>query len=286
MSTNLFANQLPKDAKSSARQSYFTGLFNRNPWYPNILKLNEPILSKASEVLEVKRVVESLNKIEEKEINLNNQVIESRPIQEKKPLVKKEDLVETSVAEVNSDFDAYLSSLNPNWKKEDLPGYSKFVPGALRVLFYGLSEFEEGEMESLELPPFSLVNSDQDLLGKMIGAMNLQEGSFLRCPQIKGEKALNHLLNAISFFGPQVVVSLGASSTNIVLEKKVRLSNSHGEILPKSFKLKSEKNINLEFYVSPLFHPNLLEINTSMKRTAWIDMQRVMKFLQDNTKSE
>ncbi|EQC47613.1 hypothetical protein M900_0668 [Bacteriovorax sp. Seq25_V] len=283
----MFENRLPKHSQLTSKQSFFTGLFSRNPWYPNLLKLNQPVENSSETPVvkvqqqEVKRAVESLHKIEEKEVNLNKLV----EVPAAKNIKKEEPVVQASVAEISSSFEEYLSSMNKDWKKEEIPGFNYFENGKLKVLFYGLSEFEENEFKDLEVPPYSLVPSDQDLLGKMIGAMNLKEGSFLRCPQVKGDGALNHLLSAVSYFRPQVVVSLGAGSTNIALEKKVRLSNIHGEILPKSFRLTGE-NKTLEFYVSPLFHPNLLEINTSMKRTAWIDMQRVMKFLQENQKTE
>ncbi len=146
------------------------------------------------------------------------------------------------------------------------------------VLFVG-DTYEEGKGE--------------DLLGKMISAMKLKPGEFNRI--LFDEKLedvndlsenLNHpgaetvfLYEQINKFKPQVVVSLGATITNILLGKREKLSGIHGQFFEKSLKLNSE---TYQYQLMPLFHPDFLVINPNMKRTAWIDLQKVMERVGKN----
>jgi DNA polymerase len=189
---------------------------------------------------------------------------------------KKEEKEQAAVAaefKFEKDFSEYLKAFDLNWTIDQIPGINSFS-SSVDVLFFGLDELSTSELP--ETTPISLIESEQDLLGKMIKAMNLKEGQFVRFPLLKGDKQLESLLAAVEFFKPKVVVPLGANSTNIVLEKRVKLSNVHGQFEKKAFRVNGD---DLLMEVSPLFHPQLLEINQSMKRTAWIDMQKVMKFV-------
>ena len=123
-----------------------------------------------------------------------------------------------------------------------------------------------------------------DLLGKMIGAMKLSGTEFYRHPMedelddvndlVKNQEmpspATQKLLNIIFEKRPKVVVSLGATVTNILLGKREKLSTIHGQFF--------ERQINSYHYnLMPIFHPDFLIINPNMKRTAWIDLQKVME---------
>lgn len=128
----------------------------------------------------------------------------------------------------------------------------------------------------------------EDLLGKMIQAMKLKAGEFHRI--LFNEKmddindlstnlqtpdeATAELLQKINQFRPMIVVSLGATVTNVLLGKREKLSGIHGQFF--------EKNINFNddpytYQLLPIFHPEFLIINPNMKRTAWIDLQKVME---------
>lgn len=125
---------------------------------------------------------------------------------------------------------------------------------------------------------------DDDLLGKMISAMKLTGPEFYRfqmdeeldsvtdlvknleSPNLSTQKLLDIILEK----RPKVVVSLGATVTNILLGKREKLSTIHGQFF--------EKRVGLCVYsLIPLFHPDFLIINPNMKRTAWIDLQKVME---------
>jgi uracil-DNA glycosylase family 4 len=144
----------------------------------------------------------------------------------------------------------------------------KGLPPLCEVLFVGDSYNGEGE----------------DLLGRMISAMKLSTKEFYRFPMNEAlenisdlagnvenpESATRELYQFILEKRPKIVVSLGATVTNILLGKREKLSGIHGQFF--------EKNIGeCHFNLMPVFHPDFLVINPNMKRTAWIDLQKVME---------
>ena len=126
--------------------------------------------------------------------------------------------------------------------------------------------------------------SDQDLLGKMILAMKLKGEEFYRFAMDEEldsvvdlaknlespTEATLTLLNFINQKKPKVVVSLGATVTNILLGKREKLSTIHGQFFEKQYG-------DTAFSLIPVFHPDFLVINPNMKRTAWADLQKVME---------
>ena len=148
---------------------------------------------------------------------------------------------------------------------ETLINFSK-----LKVLFVGDSYLGEGE----------------DLLAKMIYAMTLSSIEFKRIPfntdlenieefENISAQAFLDLINIIENEAPLFVVSLGATVTNLLLSRREKMSGIHG----KYFKLKANA---WEYQLMPLFHPDFLQINPNMKRTAWIDLQKIMSSLGKN----
>ena len=129
--------------------------------------------------------------------------------------------------------------------------------------------------------PKDFEGEDNDLLSKMIGAMNLEKGSFARAfiPKLEDEDEIKKLwgecASDIYQLRPKAVVSLGAFATNLVLAKKERLSKIHGKEFPLS--LKGQELFSSSVF--PVFHPDILNINPNMKRSAWMDLQEIMKFL-------
>jgi uracil-DNA glycosylase family 4 len=143
----------------------------------------------------------------------------------------------------------------------------------MRVLFVGDSYKGEGE----------------DLLAKMITAMKLEPHEFSRLtldPLLEEieylednrenpNDAFKILLNEIEICKPDYVVSLGAIVTNLLLGRREKMSAIHGRF----FNIKAlEWNVQL----MPLFHPDFLIINPNMKRTAWIDLQKLMELIGKN----
>jgi hypothetical protein len=134
------------------------------------------------------------------------------------------------------------------------------------------------------------VASGEDLLGKMIVAMKLRPGEFNRVAFNEKLEDVNdlaknltgpsvetvELLEQINKFKPNIVVSLGATVTNILLGKREKLSGIHGQFFDKTLNLNNE---SYSYQIMPIFHPDFLVINPNMKRTAWIDLQKVMERL-------
>ena len=130
--------------------------------------------------------------------------------------------------------------------------------------------------------------SGEDLLGKMIQAMKLKPGEFNRFSfneKLEDVSDLTRnlnepspeteeLLEIIKKYKPEVVVSLGATVTNILLGKREKLSGIHGQFFDKNLKINNE---SYTYALTPIFHPEFLLINPNMKRTAWIDLQKVME---------
>jgi uracil-DNA glycosylase family 4 len=138
----------------------------------------------------------------------------------------------------------------------------------------------------------TITGEGRKLLDKMIGAMNLAPSQFAitlsskcssRTDQDQKEMFLQckqNLLSEIMLLRPKVVVTLGAMATNSLLGKEERLTNIHGKFLDGCIKLDNGNDAWL-FKIIPIFHPNYLLINPNMKRTAWIDLQKIMAFLAD-----
>ena len=165
-------------------------------------------------------------------------------------------LSETKVLE-HSDPENQIE-LNPNSK--------------IKILFIGDTFNGEGE----------------DLLQKMILAMKLLPDEYKRIPldndleqiDFDDQEYINHpsyknLIELINNEAPQFVISLGAIVTNCLIGRREKMSTIHG----KYFKLFAN---NYAYQLMPLFHPEFLLINPNMKRTAWIDLQKVMQSLGKN----
>jgi len=154
----------------------------------------------------------------------------------------------------------------------------KLIKSNKLVMFVGDS-YSEGEK-----------NQQEDLLVKMIDAMKLNPTEFRRFPLDSKLEDINDLENnnlnpsnetldihkAIVEFKPLVVVSLGATITNVLLGRREKLSGIHGQFFPKSIAYNNDEH---QFQLFPIFHPEFLLINPNMKRTAWIDLQKVMEFV-------
>jgi len=158
---------------------------------------------------------------------------------------------------------------------KDLQGESmaqwidEYEPESLSIIFIG------------EKPrDFNDEDKQSDLLSKMIAAMKLQPKSYTRVFFEKEREIAglqwHQVLKTISHREELLVVSLGAMATNVILGRKERLSRIHGQEF--QLNLQSEKRQTL-LSVFPVFHPDILQINPNMKRSAWLDLQKVMKRL-------
>lgn len=128
---------------------------------------------------------------------------------------------------------------------------------------------------------YSAEAPSDNLLGKMIGAMKLSPEHYCRAfitkdSEVSHQEWLGLLKELPKEATEVIVVTLGALATNTVLQKKERLSRIHG----KEFLISLTGNGRQQaIKVFPVFHPDILQINPNMKRSAWLDLQKVMETL-------
>ncbi len=106
---------------------------------------------------------------------------------------------------------------------------------------------------------------------KMIQAMGLSQNDYSVALINSSKDWKSLLVNSC----PQIVALLGASTTLAILEGE-KLSKVRGQIIPKTFYVQDKTH---QTKVVSLFHPDFLLINPAMKRTAWIDLQLIMKLI-------
>lgn len=121
------------------------------------------------------------------------------------------------------------------------------------------------------------------LFEKIIQAMKLEPEEYvvtaLREEGENGELADSpaYAQEVISYFQPEVVLSLGAYSLKTLANTSARLSSIHGQVLEKTIQYRNSHDYT--FKIFPIFHPEFLVINPNMKRTAWTDIQKCMKMI-------
>jgi len=115
------------------------------------------------------------------------------------------------------------------------------------------------------------------LFQKMIKAMGLQEGEYFLFPVDEDLKLTRKSFYEIALsIDPILTVTLGAKTTKSLLDTDERLTTLHGQFLPRPIDQESQL-----LYV-PLFHPSILESNANMKKSAWVDMQKMMEYLKNS----
>jgi len=142
-----------------------------------------------------------------------------------------------------------------------------------------------GDMPRSFEQPKCFAKDAGELLWKMIQAMNLTTsefalslvvkcaGNFLEKKEQMRDCCLNYLWQEILYFRPKVVVALGTFAASAIIGREERMASIHGQFFPKEIG-------EHQFQVVPLFHPEYLLVNPKMKRTAWNDMQGIMKYLE------
>lgn len=134
-------------------------------------------------------------------------------------------------------------------------------------------ELKEGFINEL-LAGFPLKTAE--LFERMILAMKLTPSEVIIFP-VEGLDEKDYSLEVMevaAFYRPEVVITLGAKATQRILKSNDRLSMIHGQFFSR--KLGELGSVQ----VVPLFHPSIIETNLNMKKTAWNDMQKIMKHLK------
>ncbi|MFP5458868.1 MAG: uracil-DNA glycosylase family protein [Bacteriovoracia bacterium] len=151
---------------------------------------------------------------------------------------------------------------------------------ALSVLFIGEAlrgeEALDAEITGIR-PEFlvSFIPPVADLFQKMVQAMKLGPSEFAlsALQDAKGERSNDDLLEEIFWRKPRFVVPLGARATQTLLGARERLATVHG----KFFALDAIPDSDTQ--VVPLFHPSVIASNANMKKSTWVDMQKIMQAL-------
>lgn len=154
----------------------------------------------------------------------------------------------------------------------------------LKVLFVG--DYPKRIPERAECFP----GEGGELLRKMITAMKLTTGEYawtlsLKCfrsteDSVVFEEMSRHCLKnvyrEIALLKPQVVIPLGAVAANLLLARKERMAQIHGQSFEQTITFKNTKH---QFTIVPTFHPDFLVSSPGNKKVAWEDLQKVMKMI-------
>lgn len=155
------------------------------------------------------------------------------------------------------------------------------VPHTVKVLFVSekFRTWEEVEPELKEgfinelLAGFPLKTAE--LFHRMITAMKLDASEVIIFPVEGNEEDFSRdVMEIAAFYRPEVIITLGAKATSKILKSTDRLSMVHGQFFNRKM------GDTGTFQVVPLFHPSIIETNQNMKKTAWADMQKIMKHLK------
>ena len=162
--------------------------------------------------------------------------------------------------------------------------FEKKTPGKVQVIFVTenfrdwnevKAELKQGFLNEL-LAGFPLKTAE--LFERMILAMKLTaEEVFLYPVDWQGQDLAAEVMSIASYLNPEVIITLGAKATQKILKSNDRLSLVHGQFFFR--KVSSQQG----YQVVPLFHPSIIETNQNMKKTAWSDMQKIMKHLKKLT---
>lgn len=115
-----------------------------------------------------------------------------------------------------------------------------------------------------------------ELFHRMITAMKLEASEVIIFP-VEGQDEADFsrdVMEIAAFYRPEVIITLGAKATSKILKSNDRLSMVHGQFFNRRM------GDTGTFQVVPLFHPSIIETNQNMKKTAWADMQKIMKHLK------
>jgi DNA polymerase len=257
---------------------FFSGsIFKSTPWFLTKIEApEEKTKSVNNEIVDLsKERVPSEDSLSKESVleSLKEKVEEKGEIQSKFGSIIQDDKPKNFSASAfpltkkRVEVEGYLNSL---YSSIDIANFKN-----IKLLIVGESQTDKIDQEN---PHWKYEHNPNELLGKMILAMKLEEGDFLRtslCGENEIEQ-LDNVLQEVICFRPDVVVTLGAISTNLLYSKREKLSKIHGQSFERTIEIDNEF---VPFKFVPVFHPELLEINPSMKRTAWIDLQKIMEMI-------
>jgi len=148
-----------------------------------------------------------------------------------------------------------------------------FVTEAFRSWEEVEPELQSGFINEL-LTGFPLKTAE--FFERMIKGMKLAPEEVIIYP-VEGSDSIDlaaEVMKVAAFYRPEVIITLGAKATQKILKSNDRLSVIHGQFFNRRV------GEGESFQIVPLFHPAIIETNLNMKKTAWADMQKIMKHLK------
>lgn len=147
-----------------------------------------------------------------------------------------------------------------------------FITENLRCWDEVVSELKTGFINELLM---GLPLKTAEFFERMIYAMKLLPEEVIVYPiDDAGVDLSGDIFSLSAYFKPEIVITLGAKATSKILKSNDRLSLVHGQFFTR------ESELGSSFQIVPLFHPSIIETNLNMKKTAWVDMQKIMKHLK------
>ena len=151
----------------------------------------------------------------------------------------------------------------------------------LKVLFVSdtLKEVDSNVEEPFQEFTCLYEESVAGLFFKMVAAMQLSPEDFVLSgiqreledgTKVDNTKCVEQEIECLQ---PRLVICLGVSASNALLEKTQRLKDIHGQVFHIT-------RSSTKTQLMPLFSPNLLSTATHMKKVTWEDMQKAMKLLE------
>jgi hypothetical protein len=237
-------------------------------------KISRPVQIQTPEFSEKKQVMESLERFaQEKTESLGSRI----PIEGGEILVRPTPAWETRNFKSLDELQEVLGLS----KSHQEIALKKKTPGEVRVLFVteAFRSWESIQEDSADgflkevLLGFPLKTAE--FFSRMITAMKLDSSEVILYPvEVEGEERPQDVMEVASFFKPEIMITLGAKASNLILKGNDRLNLIHGQFFQRS--LGEKKQIQ----VVPLYHPSIIETNLNMKKTAWADMQKIMKHMK------
>ena len=277
----VFKSKLLELRKPIKAGSFAEALFGQVSWTSRAI-INRPATPKEEGVKlkeafsEKQQVIESLERyVEEKTQGVKIPVI---PVSGGEVVLKKAE---------EHDLSFQLKSLQDLKQHISHEAYSEFEKlihedsKDLEILFITENFRPHSERENIEnasemmkafLP--CLPAKTSELFERMVMAMKVEaKKTMLLGLELNEEDLLKAVMSLAEYLRPQIIVTLGAKSTQKVLKSNERLTMVHGQYF-------SRRLGDWSAQIVPLFHPSIIETNQNMKKTAWIDMQKIMKTLK------
>ena len=146
-----------------------------------------------------------------------------------------------------------------------------------KIMFIGEAP---GATEDKKGRPF--VGRAGSLLNKILSAVNIKRkniyiSNIIKCrppenrkPTVSEAKKCSPILKAeFELINPKVIVTLGATALNLLIDTKASITKSRGKWVQKG-----------KYYFLPTFHPAYLLRNKKMKKYSWYDFKLIKKSIE------